>query len=153
MENKDVGIVFPVRPEHVHRIFDEKKNVFVKYFSRAPKKLEDFRLKEGMKIIFYVSCSKRKLAGEAEIKNITFLTPNEVIEKYRERLFISEKELLKYVHRQPRRQHDKPLLVLELENMRRYPEGITYHKNISMVGEYITKEVYKKFQQEYSTRE
>ena len=144
MTNRIIGIVLPIPSEQVQRIFNKNGNVLVKYLSHIPKRFEQFRLKKEMKVLLYVSNSGRKIAGEAKIKNIEFLSPNDAITRYGRNLLVSELEMSRYVHSQPRRNYDKPLLVLELINIKEYPEGLTYHKNVSMVGEYLTKETYER---------
>jgi hypothetical protein len=141
-DSETSGIVLPVPLDYVNRILNRKRSVFVKYTSRVPKKLTDFRLHKGMKVLFYVSNSGRKIAGEAEIAGIEFMPPAEVLEKYRDQLVLSQSELSSYQAARPGRGPEKPLLVLSLGRVRRYPEGTTYHRNVSMAGEFLRLNVY-----------
>jgi hypothetical protein len=142
-ENKEVGIVFPVRPEHISRILDKHKDVFPKFISRIPKRPGLFRLKPGMKIIFYVSNSGRCVAGEAEIELIEFLPVKSAVSKYKNRLMLSQRELDEYADKALNRT-EKPMLVLSFTKLRKYQDGMTYPRNVSMAGEYITQDKYEK---------
>lgn len=71
------------------------------------------------------------------------LTPDEVISKYGEKVFLSRDELIAYTARQPSRDSSKKMLVVVLTKLRKYKKGIVYPRPITMVGEYLTKEQYK----------
>jgi len=143
MKEELVGVVFPIQSQQANRIIDEGKTVFVKKTLIHPTNLKKYRLKNGMKLILYLSGSGRTLAGEAEISNIEFLSYKEIITKYRESLVLSEKELYDYyTTSQTQLNYKRPLLVLHLANIRKYPSGVTYHKPISLSGEYVTEKNY-----------
>lgn len=143
MDEVIAGIVLPISRTHAERVFRGGKDVLVKYLSRIPKRKQDFRLRKGMKLIFYVTESGRLVAGEAEIRNLCFLLPQDTIKKYGKRLILSTKELLEYANVQPGRTLTKPLVVLELSRAQKYEPEVTYPRNISMVGEYLRPNVYK----------
>lgn len=136
-----IGIVLPTSQEHAKRILGEQKNILVKKIAYIPKELGEYRLKKGMKVLLYISGSGRKLAGEAEIANIEFLTAKEIAIKYSESLMISKQELDNYVGNSPH-YYKKPLLVLTLTKIQDYKEEVKYQKSISLSGEYLTKDVY-----------
>jgi hypothetical protein len=145
-EGDIIGIVLPILPEHVSRVFNENRNVLVKYVSKIPRKPGKMRLQVGMKVVFYVSRSGRRLAGEGEISFVEFVSMQDAVAKYGGRLLLSESELNSYARQQPRRT-EKPILALGLKKLRAYASGITYHKNISMVGEYLTRDANDALQQ------
>jgi len=63
------------------------------------------------KLLFYESGGQFRVVGEATIRTIEFLTPEEVIAKYGDRLFITKDELDNY--RKLRcRPPDRKLMVL-----------------------------------------
>jgi len=68
---KTIGYVFPIRPLHSRAIFERRKDVFVKFGGRLKK------LQKGKKVIFHVS-GEKLLIGEAIIKSIERMTPEEV---------------------------------------------------------------------------
>jgi len=47
MKNEIVGAIFPILPEHVQKLFDRNRDVFVK-FNRLTK------MRSGSMIVFYV---------------------------------------------------------------------------------------------------
>lgn len=56
-------------------------------------------LKPGMKIIFYSSGQQQGYHGEAEIANIEiFNDPLKILEKYKDRLFLTEEEFKEYIN-------------------------------------------------------
>jgi hypothetical protein len=103
-----------------------------------------------MKVLFYVSESGRKIAGEAEVASVEFMPPAEVLEKYRDKLVLSQLELSSYRDARPGRGPEKPLLVLNLGKVRRYPNGITYYRNITMTGELLRPNVYNELSRRVS---
>ena len=86
--------MFPIRRRHTNSIFEEKKDVFVKFGRRLNK------LKKGSKAIFHVSGMKL-LIGEATIINIETMTPEEAWKKYGHRLFLTKAGLLEYARKTP----------------------------------------------------
>jgi hypothetical protein len=69
--------------------------------------------------------------GEANIANIEWLLPAEALEKYPERLFINNDEMMEYSHGRPA---GKRLLVLTLEGVKKYSKPIKLEKPITMTG-------------------
>lgn len=142
-EQHIVGVVYPVGQDHVNRIFDSNKNVFLKYTPWIPSRPDDYRLKRGMKILFYLSHSKRRIFGEGRIRNLEFLKPKEALAKYGSSLILSEKEITAYAKQQPNRTLEKPLLVLVLDNLKKYSQAIHYHRNVAMAGEFLMLDTYQ----------
>ena len=139
-KNKDkyVGIIYPVPSNLVSRFFDQGKNVFVKYLP----KVGYHHLKVGNKILFYASRQIKKIVGEGTIQRLELLKPVEALEKYRENLFLSEEELEEYRHRRSNRPPTKKLLVLVIQNLRKYSRPVEPEKFITMTGRRITKKEY-----------
>jgi hypothetical protein len=122
----------------VSRIFDEQKNVFVKYLARSTW----VRLTPKNKVLFYASHDQKEIVGEAVIKTIEFLTPASVLERYGDKLFLNRDELMSYVSQQPSRTTSKQMLVLVLSKPKKYLKGIRVKKPITMAGQYLTEENY-----------
>lgn len=131
--------VFPVPANLVDRLFHEKKKVFVKYLTHTTSP----KLERGSKVIFYASHGQKKIVGEGVVESVEFLTADEALEKYGEKLFLSKVELLAYRGIQPSRDPLKQMLVLVLAGLRKYRCGISYPRPITMAGEYLTLETYK----------
>lgn len=142
MDEEIIGVVIPTLQTHAERILSHGKDVLAKYVSRIPERPQNFRLKKGMKVLFYVSGSGRRIAGEGQIADIAFMTPIGAIEKYKNRLVLSRKELLDYMSSQPNRNLSTSLMVLEMKHLRKFASGVIFPKNISMAGEYLTPESY-----------
>jgi hypothetical protein len=133
-----VGVIYPVPLRLVDRLFVEHRNVFVKYVARTT----NLRITPKHKVVFYASHGSKEVVGEGIIEAIEFLTPNEVLEKYGDEVFLNKDELMEYIMRQPGRTASKKMLTLILAKLRRYPPGIRYEKPITMTGEYLTEERY-----------
>jgi len=135
-----IGATFPVPNELLNRILEEKKNVFVK-----PATLT--RLKPGMKIIFYASHENQGYAGEAEIEYVEIVkNPTEILQKYKEKMFLTEKEFKEYLASQKRwgKVRHKPWMVIVLRNIKEYPKRIMPRRFISVAGRYVKKEEYER---------
>ncbi|NJE13751.1 DUF365 domain-containing protein [Thermococcus sp. LS2] len=134
-----VGATFPVPRPLLARILDEGKNVFVK-----PATLT--RIKPGMKIIFYASHEEQGFHGEAEVEGIEiFSNPMEILEKYKDGLFLTEKEFKDYVASQKRwgRERHKPWMVIVLKNIKKYDKIVKPKRFIAVSGRYIREEEYR----------
>lgn len=139
------GVVFPIIPKLAERIVKRNNVIFVKYVSRVPKKPSNYRLEPGMRIYFYVSGSHRKLAGQGIVRSVEFLPYKEVLAKYGNLLLLTSNELSRYSRMQPNRL-SKPMLVLGLGEIRRYPDGVVYHRNVTMAGEYVRADDYTRIE-------
>ena len=134
-----LGIIFPFLPRHAERLLDGGKDVFAKYLARA----NLAGLKVGNRILFYVSGGSRQIVGEARIGQIEFLTPDQLLEKYEDRLFITREELRQYTTKQPGRTSSKPLFVAILNSMKKYAMPVVRQMPITMAGINLTKDVYR----------
>ena len=77
--------------EEIKVLLKEEKDVFVKPATIT-------RLKPGMKIIFYASREDQGFYGEGEIESIEFFEdPMKILEKYGDRVFLTEKEFKEYI--------------------------------------------------------
>ena len=135
-----IGATFPVPNKFLNRILKEKKNVFMK-----PATLT--RLKPGMKIIFYASHENQGYAGEAEIEHVEIVkNPMEILQKYKGKMFLTEKEFKEYMTSQKRwgRVRHKPWMVIVLRNIREYPRRIMPKRFISVAGRYVKKDEYER---------
>jgi len=138
LTNKIIGVVYPVPQQLVDRLFVAHRNIFVKYIPRAT----NLRIAPKHKVFFYASHASKEVVGEGTIEAIEFLTPNEALDKYREKVFLNKDELTEYTMRQPKRTSSKKLLTITLSKIRRYPKGIKYERPMTMAGEYLTQEKY-----------
>jgi hypothetical protein len=135
-----IGVVYPVPEKLVNRLLHEKRNVFVKYLPRTT----NLRIAPRNKVFFYASQDSKEIAGEGVIQLMEFLTPFEVLEKYKEKVFLDKDELLEYATREPGRELTKKLLVLVMSNVKAYSPRLKWTKPITMAGQYLTKEEYLK---------
>ena len=140
MRQSDVGLVVPVSRDIAGRIFAKKGDVFVKNVPQSPRNPSEYRLKKGMKVIFYLSGSNREISGEAEVEMVEFLDTTEALQRYHERLVLDEEEFKAYANASKIR--GRPLLVITLGNPKKYPVGVKYPKRISLAGEYLSRETY-----------
>jgi hypothetical protein len=131
------AVIFPIPTELVDRLFRGNTKVFVKYVAH-----NTTRLAPKHKVIFYASHGSKKLIGEGTIEKVEFLTPQKVLEKYKDQLFLNEAELDAYVKRSPSRSSSKEMLTLVLKKLKKFPKPIDYNKPITMAGQYLSAEEY-----------
>jgi hypothetical protein len=131
------GVIYPVPMKFVVRLFDGKTKVFVKYVAHNTTKL-----KPKHKVIFYGSHGLRKLIGEGTIEKVEFLTPEAILSKYRNELFLNQDELQAYVGNSTSRAPSKEMLTLVMRKMKRYSAPLDYDKPITMAGQYLTSSEY-----------
>ena len=140
MQEKVVGVTFPVPKWFLDRILEEGKTVFVK-----PSTL---RLQAGMKVIFYASREDQGWHGEAEVESVEhFTNVEEIIRKYKNELFLTPEELRKY-ERDRERWHSRgrrprPWMVVKLKNVRKYPKIVKPKRFIAVSGRYIKEDEYR----------
>jgi len=138
MKKKIVGAIFPVPKQFVDRLLLERRNVFVKYVARTT----GLQIAPKHKVLLYVSHGSKEIVGEGKIEEVLFLTPNEAVKKYGNKLFLNENELTEYMLRQPKRDSSRKMLVLVLCRLRRYSRPKKFKRPISMTGQYLTQEEY-----------
>jgi len=131
LKGKIAGAIFPIPAKLTERFFTGSHKVFVKCLPRKSTRLQPKR-----KIIFYASHASKELIGEATIEKLEFLTPEDVIVKYKSNLFLEEDEFRCYA-----RGRKKEFLVLNLINLKKYTKPIKF-KNVTMAGQYITQAEY-----------
>jgi hypothetical protein len=130
--NDIVGTIYPIPINFIDRLFDGETKVFVKYVAH-----NSTQLAPKHKVIFYGSHGSKELVGEGIIEKVEFLTPQKVLEKYRDQLFLNETELDAYVKRSPSRSSSKEMLTLVLKKLKKFPKPIDYNKPITMAGQYV----------------
>ena len=134
MEEKIVGVTFPVPKWFLDRILDGDRTVFVK-----PSTL---RVKPGMKVVFYASREGQAWLGEAEVESVEFFNSVEdIIKKYEKELFLTSEELREYERERAkwhsRGRRPRPWMVLKLKNIRKYPKPVKPPRFIAVSGRYI----------------
>jgi hypothetical protein len=130
--NDYVGVMFPILPEHCQRFFEGRKTVFVKYMSREslPR-----RLHSGSRLFLYQSRNNREIVGEARIVEMASATLEEVLARFGDDVFLTRTELEEYSGTRK----GKRMLVLVLEEARKYASSLKLDKSITMAGQYMTK--------------
>ncbi|MDK2783056.1 MAG: hypothetical protein PWQ32_645 [Thermococcaceae archaeon] len=142
-----IGATFPVPKPLLRRIFEEGKDVFVK-----PATLT--RLKPGMKIIFYASREDQGFYGEAEIGEVEFFeSPAKILEKYGDRIFLTEKEFKEYVKTSERwktkGKRQRPWMAIVLRNVKKYPKVVKPKRFIAVSGRYVKEKEYQEIQSQF----
>ncbi len=135
-----IGRIYPVLPMHLERIF-AGKDVFCKFIGTGPKGKGRTRISAGEQILFYSSRGLCEIVGEAKIGSLEYLTPEETVGKYRERLFITPDELAIYASRRNRAPNSH-LLVVVLKQIRKYRKRYKLDRPITMSGMDVTREKY-----------
>lgn len=134
-----VGVIFPIPKGLVDRLLIEGRNVFVKYLPRVT----SVHITPKQKLLLYESHASKEIVGESLIEAVEFLAPEEVIEKYGQKVFLNKDELTEYTLRQPNRDCSKKMLVLVLSKLRKYSQPKKFNRKISMVGQYLTLREYR----------
>jgi hypothetical protein len=113
-------------------LFDGKTRVFVKYVAHNATKLT-----RKHKVVFYASQGLKQLVGEGVIEKVEFLTPDAILMKYKESLFLDANELYAYVEGSPSRTSSKKMLTIVLKKLNKYPTPIDYNRSMTMAGQYL----------------
>ena len=127
MNDRKMAVVYPLKSHLIRRFLADKKDVFVKYVTHQTP-----RLRIGDKLLFYRTKSDKKIVGEGTITNIDFLNAEEVLAKYKDRVFLNKEELAQYSG-----YRTKKMLTFELDNFREYNNPISASKMITMSGLYL----------------
>lgn len=131
------GAIYPIPKKFVDRLFDGETKVFVKYVAHNTTKVAPKH-----RVIFYASYGSKKLVGEGTVERVEFLSPEAVIAKHKEQLFLNESEFYAYVGRSPSRAPSKEMLTLVLKKLHKYPKPIDYSRPITMAGQYLRADDY-----------
>ena len=134
-----VGGVFPISYQHVLRIFDDGRTVFVKYSTFK-------KLKKNSKIIFYVSKEKR-LFGDGTIGSIERMDPETAWVRFGKKIFLDEDEFEQYKAKSPiggQRRMMSEITVYSLRGFRKYGNNTLLSTGMTPAGRYISDEEYKK---------
>ena len=139
-ETPQYGVVFPLPPNLIARIFDQKRTVFAKFFSHQNGKI---KLGVGSIIFFYQSRGLKSLIGEARIDRIASMSKDDALKRYGKKLFLGSNELREYVQKFPGREK-KNMAIFELGLCRRYNHPIEWPYAVTMTGRYITKDEFER---------
>lgn len=134
------GVVFPLPPNLIARIFDQKRTVFAKFMSYQDSKI---KLGVGSIIFFYQSRGLKSLIGQARINRIVSMSKDDAMKQYDKNLFLESDELTDYIRQFPGRE-EKKLMIFELGFCRRYNNPISWPFAVTMTGRYITKEEFER---------
>ena len=121
------GIIFPLYKEIVDRAVTGDKDVFAKFSNR--------RVEPGMTLYLYETGEdgSRKIVAEAEVQESEKLKPNEVEERFEDRLFQTAEEFEEYTSGR----RDKEMLVLVLDKVEKLSEPRDASGNITVAGLYV----------------
>lgn len=133
-EAKVEGVIYALPEEIALNILERNKKIFVKYLPHEPTRKTEVRLEKGKKLYIYASGLNKSVIGEVKIKNVEYLSMNEILNKHKKNLMISESELRLYAEGR----EQKKAQVLELENPVLYPMEMKVSVPITMQGTYVT---------------
>ncbi len=131
-----IGVVYALPFKIVDRILSKKNAIFIKYLSKGSIKKSNMQIKEGDKLYFYVSRSEKIIVGESIIERIEFLTKKDLMKKHSSDIILTISELDEYT----KGRENKPILILEINDIKKYSKPIRLTKCVNMGGLYITKE-------------
>ena len=129
-----VGLIFTLPGEMLKRGLREGKDVFAKISNRSAE--------PGWTFYLYGSHDPRAVLAEATITKAHHMKARNVWEEYGERLFQERDEFNSYI----RGRRHKDMLVLELENIKKYSEPVTPPGNITVAGLYVDEAMQKQIE-------
>lgn len=130
-----IGVIYSLPENLANRIFEEHKDVFIKFL---PSRVKKINLEEGSKILISISKANKKVLGEATINKIEFLNKEDLLNKYKNNIFLNKEDLDSYCFRR----EDRKLLVLTLIKINRYKQEKFSKDYINMGGKYLSKKDY-----------
>ena len=133
MEQKIIGMVFPITNEMLSILKQRKSAVFCKF---TPQETLPKQLKIKQKIIFY---SSQHILGEAVIDKIELKSPLKILNEYIQSLLINEKEFKDYVGTRLA----KKMLLMKLSKIKIYRKGLNPLYPVPMSGRYIREKEYQ----------
>jgi len=131
------GAIFPISPENVSSLFNQKKSAFIK-FTKFKK------LQRGSKIVFY-TC--KKLVGEGIIEKVERVEPKIAWSHYGKQIFLNENQYSKYTARSPISGEDRKMTqitIFFLKSLKRYKNPIRCIYNVTPAGRYLTQVEYQR---------
>jgi hypothetical protein len=128
------AVIHALLPIHIRRFLGGRCNVFGKYghYSGVGDSLAECK-----KLLLYQSHTSKQIVGEANIVAIRIMKSEDIISKYGKRFFLEPAELATYS-----KSRNRPLLVFELENIKRFSHPVSLRKSITMAGQYASKQMY-----------
>jgi len=128
------AIIYALLPIHAQRLLSGKHDVFGKYrrYSEVGESLAGCE-----KLLVYESHACKQIVGEAKIAGVLLMKSEEIISRYGKRFFLKPEELLTYS-----RSRNSPLVVFELEDIKKYSHPVSLRKSITMAGQYASKQMY-----------
>ena len=132
---KTYGAIFPIQQQNVDPLFNQEKNVFVKFTNFT-------KLKKHMIIIFY---SKKKLIGEGTIQKTERIDPETAWNQYKNKIFLNKEEFEDYVNISPITKQERKKRNINIFHLKlnKFKNPITCHYVINAAGQYISKEEYQ----------
>ncbi|HIH72580.1 MAG: hypothetical protein PWP49_1195 [Thermococcaceae archaeon] len=105
-------------------------------------------------IIFYASREDQGFYGEAEIGEVEFFeSPAKILEKYGDRIFLTEKEFKEYVKTSERwktkGKRQRPWMAIVLRNVKKYPKVVKPKRFIAVSGRYVKEKEYQEIQSQF----
>ena len=132
------AIIHALLPIHAQRLLSGKHDVFGKYsYSRYSEVGES--LADCEKLLIYESHACKQIVGESKITGVFLMKSEEIVSRYGKRFFLKPEELLTYS-----RSRERPLVVFELESVKRYSHPVCLRKTITMAGQYVGKQTYNR---------
>ncbi|MBY8987733.1 MAG: DUF365 domain-containing protein [Candidatus Lokiarchaeota archaeon] len=136
MKNNRIGVVVPIKEEHVKKLFEKERDVFIKF--------SNLILEPEYKIIFYMS-GKGILVGQAKIIDIKEMLPESAWSSYGNRIFLDKKEFGNYSKISPitGEKRKGKLKVLLLDEKREYRKPIISSFIMTAAGRYLTEDMFE----------
>jgi hypothetical protein len=129
------GVIYPFKREILDRVLNQNRNIITKFTTHDPSK-SNIYLEEGNLVYFYQTKSNKEVVGEGTISKIEFKNYHELLNNFPEQFFITKDELKNYV----RGRFDKKMLIIHLQDIKRYRRPIRLKNYITMAGLKVTKD-------------
>lgn len=123
---KIFGISHPIPTKYAERIYNENKTLYIGKSYRG-------KVTKGDKFIIYESYGAKAYTGWADIVDIGKMTPNEIFNKYKNKMMVSEEEFKDYA------KGTKQINYIEFQNFEKFKIPVKPKKYITKGGKYIDK--------------
>lgn len=141
IKNEDIaGVIYSLQENNFEKLKNVKNPVYVKYLSRMEGK-SPTKLTKGDHLFFYLSRENKSIIGHGKINNILFKKPDEIKKEFSNRIQMTDGEFDNYT----KKRKSKQLLVLDLNNVTKFKNPVSLNQQITMGGQYVTKNELKNF--------
>lgn len=137
--NEISGVIYPLMRKNFNLLRKKRNPIYIKYITHTASKYPT-RLIKGNFLLFYLSGENKSVVGYSKIIDIGFDLPSFVKEHFLDRIQMKEQEFDNYI----KYRETKPLLILQLDEIKELSKSVVLPFSITMTGKYIYESDIKK---------